>query len=65
MKGLLREKKHMRASLSDLTPKEFLSLFHKYYSDKPIATFSAIDTALLIARPMIKLAAKLVTEVAK
>ena len=34
--------------------RKLIRLFHKDYPDKPTATFKAIDTALLMARPTIK-----------
>ena len=34
--------------------RKLINLFHKDYSDKPIATFPAINTASLIAKPTVK-----------
>ena len=36
--------------------RKLISSFHKNYPDKPTATFSAIDTVPLMARPIVKLA---------
>ena len=35
-----------------------MSLFYKNHPNKPIATFEAIDTALIITKPIIKPVAK-------
>ena len=34
--------------------KNFISLYHKYHSNKPTATFPAINTAILMARLTVK-----------
>ena len=53
-KGYLEEENTWEPASAVQHLRKLISLFHKNYSDKPTATFPAINTALLTARPTVK-----------